>query len=163
MASRPARASADVPSWAAVHETLSVHTADAVEWIDITHRLTALVWRHHLRCGVVQVQTRHTTTGIVVNENEPLLLEDFRRTLERAAPRLARYAHDDPRRRRVNRVPDERVNGHAHCQALFLPSAVALNVDAGRLCLGLWQRVFFVELDGAQEREISVVTLGMRA
>jgi secondary thiamine-phosphate synthase enzyme len=146
--------------WRVWHERLEIETTTPMEFVDITEDLTALLWRCDLTCGVANVQTRHTTTGIVVNEHEPLLLDDFRRTLERAAPRLGGYAHDDLRRRWVNLVPDERANGHAHCQALFLPSSASINLVDGRLCLGRWQRVFFVELDGGQRREVSVVVMG---
>ena len=54
----------------------------------------------------------------------------------------------------------ERPNGHAHCQALLLPSSACLNVVQGRLRLGQWQRVFFVELDGPRERDLSVLIVG---
>jgi thiamine phosphate synthase YjbQ (UPF0047 family) len=53
----------------------------------------------------------------------------------------------------------ERPNGHAHCRALLLPSSACLNVNGGRLLLGRWQRVFFVELDGPRERELSVFVI----
>jgi secondary thiamine-phosphate synthase enzyme len=145
--------------WSAVHDTVALHTTAAVEFVDLTPRLADLVWRHGLECGLVNLQTRHTTTGILVNEHEPLLLDDLRRTLERLAPRLGGYAHDDFRRRR-HVVPGERVNGYAHCQALVLPSASSINVADASLCLGRWQRVFLVELDGPQRRELSVTLLG---
>jgi thiamine phosphate synthase YjbQ (UPF0047 family) len=55
---------------------------------------------------------------------------------------------------------DERPNGHAHCRALGLPTSVGLNISGGQLVLGRWQRVFFVELDGPRERELSVLMFG---
>ena len=76
-----------------------------------------------------------------------LLLEDFGCLLEGAAPEDGRYRHDDPMARVVNLTDAERVNGHAHCRALLLPTSVGLNVVHGRLVLGHWQRVFFVELE----------------
>lgn len=146
--------------WTAFHGSLTHRTEHEIEFVDVTPRLADIVWRHGLDCGMVNVQTRHTTTGIIVNENEPLLLEDLRRTLERVAPRLGGYAHDDFRRRWPNLEPGERVNGHAHCQALVLPTSTAVNVADGTLCLGRWQRVFLVELDGPQSREVSVTLMG---
>ena len=149
-------------AWTAVHATIAHRTEREVEFVDLTARLVELVLEHGLECGVVTVQTRHTTTGVIVNELEPLLLDDFRRTLERAAPRLGGYAHDDFRRRRVNLGPGERVNGHAHCQALLLRSSESINVADGALCLGRWQRVLLAELDGPQAREVSVTLLGVK-
>ena len=142
------------------HRTISITTTRPTEFIDLTDRVRTLVADADLRCGFVNVQTLHTTTAIVVNEHEPLLLEDFAKLLEGAAPRDGAYRHDDVTMRTVNLTVDERINGHAHCRALFLAASACLNVVNGFLFLGRWQRVFFVELDGPREREISVVIVG---
>jgi secondary thiamine-phosphate synthase enzyme len=139
--------------------TFRVATRRPTEFIDLTDRLEALIDEAGILFGFVNVQTLHTTTAVVLNEHEPLLLGDFAALLERVAPRGG-YRHDDPAARTVNLAAEERVNGHAHCRALLLPSSVCLNVVGGRLRLGRWQRVFFVELDGPREREISVLAMG---
>jgi secondary thiamine-phosphate synthase enzyme len=135
-------------------------TRRPTEFIDLTGRLEMLVADTGLQFGIVNVQTLHTTTAIVVNEHEPLLLTDFQALLEAAAPLDRRYQHDDAAARTVNVTDGERPNGHAHCRALLLPSSACLCVTGGRLLLGRWQRVFFVELDGPREREISVLAFG---
>jgi secondary thiamine-phosphate synthase enzyme len=146
------------PRWhCSSHQVLSDRTT---QFIDITDRLTQLVARSRIHTGLLNVQTHHTTTGIVVNEHEPLLLADFEQQLCEFAPASRAYRHDDGRLRTVNLTADERVNGHAHCRALFLPTSVTLNVIGGYLQLGAWQRVFFVELDGPQERSMTVVLNG---
>ena len=147
-------------AWVAQHTVLRLDTTAPAEFIDLTDRVAAIVSASSLDCGLVSLQTCHTTTGIAVNELEPLLLEDLRDTLERQAPRSADYRHDDLSRRVVNVVPGERRNGHAHCQALALRASEALHVVDGRLRLGRWQRVLFVELDGPQRREVSVMVVG---
>ena len=133
------------------------------EFIDLTDRLEQLVAIAGFRFGIVNVQTLHTTTAVVVNEHEPLLLTDFQALLEAVAPGDDRYRHDDTTARTVNVTDAERPNGQAHCRALLLPASTCLNVTGGRLLLGRWQRVFFVELDGPREREVSVVLLGEAA
>jgi secondary thiamine-phosphate synthase enzyme len=145
---------------ASSHVTIRVRTTHPTEFVDLTDRVAALVAETPLRCGVVNIQTLHTTTAIIVNEHEPLLLADFAAVLDSAAPRDVRYRHDDPAARTVNLTPDERVNGHAHCRALLLGASACLNVVEGRLRLGRWQRIFLAELDGPREREVSVVILG---
>ena len=97
--------------------------------------------------GTVTVQSRHTTAAVVVNENEPLLLEDLEDALERWAPRGARYGHNDLDSRKAP-PPWEKPNGHAHARALLLATSVALHVTAGEIDLGEWQSIFLVELDG---------------
>lgn len=140
--------------------TIRLTTTQPTQFIDLTERLQRLVADAGLRFGIVNVQTLHTTTGIIVNEHEPLLLMDFQALLEAAAPDDGRYGHDDTSVRTVNLTDAERPNGHAHCRALLLPPSACLNVTGGRLLLGRWQRVFFVELDGPREREVSVLVFG---
>ena len=142
------------------HASIHVTTRHPTEFIDLTDRLDGLIAHAGLGAGILNVQTLHTTTAIVVNEHEPLLLADFQGLLEAAAPDHGRYRHDDPAARTVNLTDAERPNGHAHCRALLLPSSACLNVADGRLQLGRWQRVFFVELDGPRERGLSVMVYG---
>jgi secondary thiamine-phosphate synthase enzyme len=140
---------------------LAIRTREAVEVVDLTARIEAFLEKAALEAGWVNVQSRHTTTGIVVNENEPGLLRDALALLERLAPRGAGYAHD-ALHLRPGVPPDERPNGHAHAKALLLRTAETVNVASGRLQLGTWQRVLLVELDGPREREVSLLALGER-
>ena len=142
------------------HARIQIPTCRPHELIDLTDRVQSFVSDAALRTGVINVQTMHTTSAVVVNEHEPLLLTDFEALLERTAPQGACYRHDDLVLRTVNLTDGERANGHAHCRALFLPSAVSLNVVKGRLVLGQWQRIFFVELDGPRERDVSILAFG---
>jgi secondary thiamine-phosphate synthase enzyme len=142
------------------HITLRIVTERPTEFIDLTAQLEALVAEAGIYAGLVNIQSQHTTTGIVVNEHEPLLLSDFAALLARTAPHDGDYRHDDMSSRTVNLAPDERSNGHSHCRALLLGATACLNVADARLQLGRWQRVFLVELDGPRTREISVLVVG---
>ena len=149
------------PAPACRHSRIRVETRHPTEFIDLTDQIDARVLATGIRDGLVNVQTLHTTTAIVVNEHEPLLLADFAALLERLAPPHGRYQHDDMAVRTVNLAPGERANGHAHCRALLLGSpSASLNLAEGRLQLGRWQRIFLVELDGPRCREVSVQVLG---
>ena len=148
------------PASACRHTRLQITTRQATEFVDLTDRLQRIVTEAAIGVGIINVQTLHTTTAVVVNEHEPLLLSDFQAALEAGAPEDGRYSHDDLTLRTVNLTEAERPNGHAHCRALVLPTSVGLNISGGRLVLGRWQRVFFVELDGPRDREISVLVFG---
>jgi secondary thiamine-phosphate synthase enzyme len=145
------------------HVRIQVPTSRQMEFIDLTDRIEGVAAAAGIRAGLVNVQSLHTTTAIIVNEHEPLLLADFATLLSRTAPTEARYRHDDMDVRTANLVPDERANGHAHCRALMLGSSVSLNFADGRVQLGRWQRVFLVELDGPRDREVSVLVSGAAA
>ncbi len=140
--------------------TIQLATERPTQFVDLTDRLQAIVAAAGVCTGLLNIQTLHTTTAIVVNEHEPLLLADFVLLLEAAAPAHTGYRHDDLSTRTENLTLGERPNGHAHCRALLLPTAVCLNVIDGRLQLGRWQRAFFVELDGPRTRQVSVLLLG---
>jgi secondary thiamine-phosphate synthase enzyme len=131
----------------------------ATEFVDVTDHLIEAVNRLGVRSGVLTVHSRHTTAGIMINEHEPLLLQDLRAMFERLIPEDAAYAHDDFRRRAGNISPRERRNGHAHCRAALVRTSETIPIIAGVLALGRWQRVFFVDFDGGQRREIHLAIL----
>lgn len=134
---------------------LEVHTGRPTQFIDITARLQEQVRVARLVRGRIHLQSLHTTLGLAVNENEPLLLQDLQGTLERLAPHDIAYHHDDFTRR-IDIAEDERVNGHAHCRLLLLQPACTLLVEEGQLILGRWQSVFAVELDGPRRRQVAL-------
>jgi secondary thiamine-phosphate synthase enzyme len=82
--------------------------------------------------------------------------------LERLAPREAAYRHDDMTLRTPAPPTDERRNGHAHCRAALLRTSESIPIVDRRLTLGRWQRVFLVEFDGGQRREVSVAVVAAR-
>jgi secondary thiamine-phosphate synthase enzyme len=134
---------------------LQVSTARPTEFVDITAELQDQVTAAGLVDGRLHLQSLHTTFGLLVNENEPLLLSDLQATLERLVPSSLTFDHDDFSRR-VDIEPDEPRNGHAHCRHVLLMPACTLLVEDGRLVLGRWQSVFAVELDGPRQRELAV-------
>jgi octaprenyl-diphosphate synthase len=138
-----------------IGQRLSFETKHATEFFDLTDRLREEVRRAGMRMGRLHLQSLHTTLGLAVNENEPLLLRDFESLLERLAPTGAGYEHDDFARR-FDVAMDEPVNGHAHCRQLLLTGFTTLLVEDGELVLGRWQSVFAVELDGPRHRELAV-------
>jgi secondary thiamine-phosphate synthase enzyme len=134
---------------------LHFETEHPTEFVDITDRLREQVRRAGMQIGRIHLQSLHTTVGLTVNENEPLLLKDFESLLERIAPANAGYEHDDFTRR-LDIAVDEPVNGHAHCRQLLLTGFATLLVEDGELVLGQWQSVFAVELDGPRHRELAL-------
>src|SRR5262245_26196419 len=143
-------------------DLVELRTEQAVQFVDLTELVAERVRRSGVVEGLVVVQSRHTTAAIVVNENEPLLLEDLEHLLERWAPARGWYRHNDLAARNAP-PPDERANGHSHARAFLLGTSVCLTVADGRIDLGLWQSLFLVELDGPRPRSVSVQVLGVPA
>ena len=142
------------------HTTIRIDTQHPTQFIDLTDEVTAFVTESRIHTGLVNVQGLHTTTAVIVNEHDPLLLSDVAALLERIAPQDGVYRHDNLSLRTSNCVLAERPNGHSHCRAVLLAPSVSLNIAGGRLQLGIWQRIFLVELDGPRTRNISLVATG---
>ncbi len=145
--------------------TLKVRSETSPEFIDITDEVEEFIESSGVLNGIVVVFSKHTTAAIVIQEDEPLLLDDFRNLLDSIASSDAKYSHNDFDVRTVHMHDNECPNGHSHCQHLTLGSSESVPVIDGKMALGEWQRLFMVELDGekAQQigyREVVVQVLG---
>ena len=141
---------------------LRLRTRTRHQFIDLTEAAADAVRRSRVRHGLVCVQTLHTTTAVVINENEPGLLQDMAEVLERLVPPGRGYRHDDLARR-PGAPPDEPANGDAHCKAMLLSASQTLTIQERRIQLGRWQRIVLVELDGGRMRTVAVTVLGTSA
>jgi len=142
------------------NKTIEINSKEQFDIVDLTDKIESFVKESGIKDGLVNIQTLHTSAAILVQENEPLLLEDIKKSLERIAPQDIDYSHDDFDKRTMNMCDDECRNGHSHCKAVSLPTSVTLNLVDSKLQLGTWQRVMFIELDRARSRKIQVQILG---
>ena len=100
-------------------DRIALRSIRPTEFVDLTARLQVAVERAGLLNGRIHLQSMHTTLGLAVNENEPLLLADLEAMLRRLVPAETTYLHDDFSLRSA--VPaDEPANGHAHARNLLL-------------------------------------------
>lgn len=144
------------------HFSIELKTQSALQFIDITEKVEKFVKESGIQSGIVNVQSKHTTATILVNENEPLFIEDAKKKFESMFPQDAEYGHNDFSKRTVNMCgTDECKNGHSHVGAFFTRTSETLNVIDGKMDFGRWQRIFLVELDHARKREVSVCVLGI--
>lgn len=128
--------------------------------VDVTADIEKIVTDAGVSIGLALVSVPHTTCAVIVNEDEAGVREDFRRALERLAPRTDDYVHD----RAPHDEEGESPNGFAHIRAALLGAhATILPVRDGTLALGRWQRVFLAELDRARPRTLEVTVLGVSA
>ncbi|PIU46817.1 secondary thiamine-phosphate synthase enzyme [bacterium (Candidatus Gribaldobacteria) CG07_land_8_20_14_0_80_33_18] len=143
-----------------VNTTIELQTKGEFDFIDLTDKVKAFIKESQIKNGLVNIQTLHTTAVLIINENEPLLLEDFKRHLENLSPKTLKYNHDDFKKRTVNLCADECINGHSHCKAILLSVNVSLNLIKGEIQFGQWQRILLVELDRTRKRKIQIQILG---
>lgn len=143
-----------------INKTLEYQTKKLFEFIDITEEVKKFVEESEIKQGLVNIQILHTSSALIVNENEPLLIEDIKKNLEQTAPQTSSYQHDNFDIRTVNMCDNECVNGHSHCKAIYLLVNATLNLIDGKLQLGQWQNIMLVELDHARPRKVQIQIIG---
>ena len=129
--------------------TLNKESNKRVEIIDITKDLDDIISKCKIKEGIINIFARHSTAGIVINENESGLVKDFQNTLKSLIPENNNYLHD--------KIDN---NADSHIRAFFIGSSETIPIESGHLSLGTWQSVFFVELDGPRNRKFVVTVIG---
>ena len=114
--------------------------------VDISGRVNSIVERSDIHEGLALIYAGHATGMIVLNEHDSALLEDLVSFLRETFPGDGKYRHP--------------VNAHAHLRSmLFTPSRV-VPVHQGRLGLGTWQSLFWVEAERRRRRRVEVTVIG---
>lgn len=117
---------------------LSIRTKGEGEILDITNEVSKSVFETKLKNGIVTVFVPGSTGALTTIEYEPGLIQDFPEMLERLAPKNLEYQHE-------RRWHDG--NGHSHVKASLIGPCLTIPFVNGRLTLGTWQQIVFVELD----------------
>jgi len=130
-----------------------IATTDAVAFHDCTERVCELVAKSGIQNGLATVATQHTTAAVRITERCERLQQDMRAWLAETIP-AASYRHDE-------QTVDDRPNARGHLMAMLMPHAETIPVVDGKLKLGQWQSIFFVEVDGPRpERRMMVQVIG---
>lgn len=129
-------------------EILDVETHERVEVMDITSQVKDAVDKSGIKNGIVSIFTRHSTSGVVINENESGLVDDFVDALNFLVPN-GNYKH--------NRIDN---NADSHIKAFLIGSSENIPIEGGSMGLGTWQSIFFLELDGPRQRRVDVTVIG---
>jgi secondary thiamine-phosphate synthase enzyme len=141
-------------------EKINFQTKSQIEFVNVTDQVQEILERSGIREGQVLVFSEHTTMSVVINHYEPMLLQDFMRTLYRTVPVDGQYSHDMFELRR-NSDSDGRSNGHSHCKALLIDNSKTVPVERGKLVLGSKQSIIALEFDGARKRDLFIQVIGL--
>ena len=127
------------------NQSIKLNTNQNFEIIDITSKINELI---DVENGIVSIFSKHSTSAIVVNENEQGLLNDLEFTLNNLITDKFTYQHD--------RIDN---NAKSHLKSFLLSSSECLPIKNGHLDLGTWQSVFFIELDGPRHNRTITLTI----
>ena len=100
--------------------------------------------------GIVRKVVREymETVDISAEVKEIARIEDLKKVLEKIAPMSKDYEH-------CKKWGD--CNGYAHIRSSLLKPFLAVPIEGGKLLLGTWQQIAFIDFDNRpRNREISV-------
>lgn len=142
--------------------TLPIHpsTTDTYQFVNITGEVKKILEESHLQNGLVVVFTQHTTSSIVITEDEKNLQQDIMDFLAESMGSSRYFRHDD-RSVRPELPLEERKNGWTHLQSIFLGTSQSIPFINGEMSLGKWQSIFFFDFDGPHEqRNVIIQVIG---
>ena len=127
---------------------LSVTTERHTQVLDITPRVREAL--NGQSGSAVLVYVPHTTAGLTINEHaDPMVARDFEMALEKIAPENWGWQH----------IEEGEENAPSHIRASLMGPQVLIPLRDGELALGIWQGIFFCELDGPRTRSVYVTVL----
>lgn len=137
-------------------EKVTIQSKRNCELINVTEKVSDVVAKSKIKEGFVQVITLHTTSAILINEDEPGLEEDIPNFISRLVPEEGTYRHHHffPKDGR------NAVNAWAHIRSCLLGSHIVLPILGGKLLKGGRQNIYFVELDGPKRRSFVIQVVG---
>ena len=121
-----------------VTERIELRTPGEVQVVDVTDEVRSAVAGSGLRSGIACVFNPGSTGALTTIEYEPGLVQDLPAALERLYPKGIVYKHDETW---------HDGNGHSHVRASMIGPGLSVPFVDGRLTLGTWQQIVFVELD----------------
>jgi secondary thiamine-phosphate synthase enzyme len=135
-----------------VTKLIRVDSKGETDIADLTGEVEKAVRESKLRDGVVTLFVQGSTGALTTIEYEEGLLEDLPAALERIAPKKAVYEHE-------RRWHDG--NGHSHVRASLIGPSMSIPFVRGKLTLGTWQQIVFIELDTkSRSRELVAQIIG---
>ncbi len=113
---------------------------------DVTESVKKIVSESKISDGVCNVFLTGTTAGLMINENNKMLFEDFKRTFEALAPEDRLYSHPK--------------NAQSHIRASMISQNLTIPVSRGNLLLDTWQSILLWEFDVQNRERKIIVTIG---
>ena len=132
------------------NEHITLQSTQTRQVFNITSQIKAAMEKSSFRDGIILVSSLHSNSAVIVNDDEPGLLEDLDAWLNQLAPARDDFKHQG----RFESIAS------VHFQSLILHHQAIVAFTDGRLDLGPWQSVLFVELDGLRPKRILVKVMG---
>lgn len=134
-------------------KTLRILTKTYNELDVITPQVERIVGESGVRDGMVTVITKHTTTGVTVNESLECLESDIQTALGLFAPEDRPYSHA----RMLRDYGSTAGNPTGHLKAMLTGNHCHFLIQNGQMIRGGAQDIYFCEFDGPAQRNVLVM------
>lgn len=132
------------------YKELEVKTERINHFVRITEKIQKVVEESKIEEGMVFVCSPHNTATVLIQEDDETIHHDLLKILEKIAPLSGEYEHSY----------EGNENATAHLKSNILGSSVAIPIQKGKLVLGTWQNIFFLELFEPRRRKVLVTVIG---
>jgi secondary thiamine-phosphate synthase enzyme len=125
---------------------IEVQTSKRFEFVNLDRKVQEIIEDFDFDQGLAFLFCPHTTAGLVCNENDPSIQQDFAQIFDKLVPLDLEYEH----------IGEGKNNARAHQLAMLLGNHLVVPVKNKRLNLGTWQSLFLVELLEPRKRKVFV-------
>lgn len=133
-------------------QTIQLETRGNADVVDITTPVARAVQETDLINGTATIFCLSATSAVTTLEYESGCISDLQRLFDEIAHPERNYAHNA-------RWGDG--NGHSHVRAALLGPSLTVPFVDGRLTLGTWQQIIYVDFDNRpRRRELILQVIG---
>ena len=129
---------------------IKIETKGPYDFIDITDKVNEIVKESGIKNGIVSLFSLHNTACIIIQENDKTIFKDIEEFFDRILPLNTKYHHNY----------EGNINATAHIKTNLLSQSLCIPIKDGKLLLGTWQRIIFLELFEARERKVFITIIG---
>lgn len=124
-------------------KSITIRTSGSRQVQIVTDAVGEVISASRIAEGLCVAFVPHTSAAITINENaDPDVQTDLLAAFEAMVPQVG-FRHGEG-------------NSDAHLLASLIGCSATVPVAEGRLVLGRWQGLWFVELDGPRERQLEI-------
>ena len=157
---------------AVYHEYFTIMSDRRPTFHDVTDKVHEAAEKSNISDGILVVYSQHTTCSVIIQEasddvnywGTELLLQDLANVFEKIIPTCrteGQYLHPGPMHIEIaGRERDEEaawsLNTDAHLRSVILGRSVSIPIVNGKMELGQFGRIYFVDFDQVRARERTV-------
>lgn len=133
-------------------EEIWFNTKTRRDYINITDSVQKAIDKSGIQEGLCLINPMHISASVFVNDDEPGLIHDFDKLLEKLAP------HDPVSQYQHNNTGED--NADAHLKRQLMGREAVMAVTRGKLDLGPWEQIFYGEFDGRRKKRVLIKIVG---